>query len=184
MASLRRCPWWYLLRDERSFRFLIEPSSVISNSQFFPLFPMTDSSNTPTTRAMVRSVRASLRLVSCSSELLTESQLFAVKKDLQETLAIVNGQIQAIKSGTSLEDSSGCFATDSCFIDDHKLVIDMSDWEDTSDEDEKDDRSASVGEYPTCPTSRWLSHKDDSCRPREGRTPCVGNLVPIYWYRY
>ena len=61
-------------------------------------FPMTSPANTSTSHAIVRAVRASLRLTGSSLELLTLSQLFAVKSDLRQTLAIVNGQIQAIQS--------------------------------------------------------------------------------------
>ena len=63
---------------------------------------MTDTANTPTSRAIVKTVRASMRLVGGSSELLTVSQLFAVKSDIHKALAIVNGQIQASQSSTSI----------------------------------------------------------------------------------
>ena len=63
---------------------------------------MTDTANTPTSRAIVKTVCASMRLVGGSSELLTVSQLFAVKSDIREVLAIVNSQIQASQSGTSI----------------------------------------------------------------------------------
>ena len=63
---------------------------------------MTDTANTPTSRAIVKMVCASMRLVGGSSELLTVSQLFAVKSDIREALAIVNGQIQASQSSTSI----------------------------------------------------------------------------------
>ena len=38
------------------------------------------------------------------------SQLLAVKSDLHETLAIVNGQIQAAQSGTPIENLLKAFA--------------------------------------------------------------------------
>ena len=53
---------------------------------------MSDSS--ATALAILNTVRASLRLVSCSSELLTIAQLLAVKEDLRETMAIISAQIQ------------------------------------------------------------------------------------------
>jgi len=92
---------------------------------------MTDPS---TGRAIVNAIRASLRLVSSSSELLTISQLLAVKSDLRETLAIVNGQIGAMQSGTFPRNVLECLATYRNFTDDHKLIINMSDWEDEEEE--------------------------------------------------
>lgn len=62
-------------------------------------------------------------------------------------MAIVKGQIQAGQSGTLAENVLKCFATDSHFIDDQKLVIDMSDWEDLLDKDKNEDGDAPIGEY-------------------------------------
>ena len=93
---------------------------------------MTDS---PTGRAITKVVCASLRLVSSLSEQLTVSQLLSVKRDLRETLAIINGQIQATQSSMFANNVLKCLATHPDFTDDNKLVIDMSDWEDTPDEE-------------------------------------------------
>lgn len=57
-------------------------------------------SDPSTGQAIVEAVRASLKLVSSSSELLDTSQLSAVKSDLRETLSIINGQIHLIRTGT------------------------------------------------------------------------------------
>jgi len=141
---------------------------------------MTNPLNTPTSRAIVKAVRGSLRLVGSSSELLTASQLFAVRSDLHETLAIVNGQIQASQSGTSIWNVLERFATNSHFIDDQKLVIDLSDWEGSSDEGDEDNGDAPVGEYPTHLTLRWPpSHENDSRQAREGRFPYTGGPTSI-----
>jgi len=60
---------------------------------------MTDSSSPPHGRAILRAVRASLRLVNGSSELLTVSQLRAMESDLRKTLAVVKGRAQARQPG-------------------------------------------------------------------------------------
>ena len=106
---------------------------------------MADPAGTPTTHAIVKAVRASLTLVSSSLELLTMSQLFAVKRDLCETMAIIKGQIQARQSSTLAENVLKYFATNSHSIDDQKFVI--SDWEDSLDEDKNKDGDAPIGEY-------------------------------------
>lgn len=55
--------------------------------------------NTTTNRAILKAVRASLLLVSSSSELFTHSQLLVVRNELHSALAIVNAQIRAVQSG-------------------------------------------------------------------------------------
>lgn len=60
---------------------------------------MTDSPNSATGRAIVRAIRGSLGLVRDPLGLLSVSQLLAVKDELREALAIVNGQIQAKQTG-------------------------------------------------------------------------------------
>ena len=74
---------------------------------------MTEPTSTPTSCAIVKTVHASMRLVGGSSELLTVSQILAVKSDLRKTLAIVNGQIQAAQSSTPIENLLKAFANDS-----------------------------------------------------------------------
>ena len=66
---------------------------------YFPCVQMDDSS--PTGHAIFQAVRASLRLASSSLELLAISDLIALKKDLQATLAVIKGQIQSEDFGTS-----------------------------------------------------------------------------------
>jgi len=113
---------------------------------------MTDPS--PTSLAIFKAVRASLRLASSSSELLTIAQLLALKGDLRETLAIISGQIRTEESGTFAKNVVKCLETHSCFTDDHKVIIDLSDWESTSDEEEEDgieDASGADGKCPILP---------------------------------
>jgi len=103
---------------------------------------MTDSY--PVGRAVFKAVRASLRLASSSSELLSLSQLLAIKDDLRETLAIINGQIEAEQSGGFAKNIPRYLATNSCFIDDRKVVIDMSDWESGSEDEASRNRETSA----------------------------------------
>ena len=72
---------------------LIAPSSPSSNNPFVPPLPMTNFPNVPTGRAILRAVRASMNLVGSSLELLTDSQLIAMRSDLHRTLAIVSGRL-------------------------------------------------------------------------------------------
>ena len=60
---------------------------------------MADSSTFPHGRAILKTVRTSLRLVGGSSELLTVSQLRAVESDLRKTLTVVKGRAQARQPG-------------------------------------------------------------------------------------
>ena len=48
---------------------------------------------------IVKAICASLRLVSNSPELLTLSQLYAMKGVLYETLSVIKGQIHTTESG-------------------------------------------------------------------------------------
>ena len=70
---------------------------------------MTDSSLTGL--AIYNAVRASLRLVSCSTELLTIGQLVALKDHLREASAIVGAQIQSENLGGSSRKLSRCLTT-------------------------------------------------------------------------
>lgn len=63
---------------------------------------MSNSPNTSTGRAILKAVRASLLLVSSSSELLTHSQLLVIRNELDSASAIVDAQIQAMESGSFL----------------------------------------------------------------------------------
>jgi hypothetical protein len=98
---------------------------------------MTDSS--PTARAIARTANASLKLVSSSTALLSLSQLLAMQSELRGTLATVNGQIQAELSGTSSMNIPRRLSTHPRFIDDHKVVIDLSDWDSVSDGEKEDE---------------------------------------------
>jgi hypothetical protein len=109
------------------------PCSTITSARSL-LFQMTDPS--PTALAIFKAVRASLRLASSSSELLTIAQLLALKGDLRETLAIISSQIRTEESGTFANNFLKRLGNHSHFTDDHKVIIDLSDWESASDEEE------------------------------------------------
>ena len=64
------------------------------------LFPMANPPKTPTSRAILNAVRASLRLMNSSSELLTVSQLLAIRRELEVASAVVTGQLQALQFGS------------------------------------------------------------------------------------
>lgn len=106
--------------------------------------PMVDSSVPG--RAILKTVRASLRLARNSSKLLTVSQLLAMESNIINTLATVRGQIQAEQSGTLSIGCSERTASHPRFTDDCKVILNMSDWDGTSDE-EKEDTDA-VGSNP------------------------------------
>lgn len=108
-------------------------SSVFALS--FSISLMTDSS--PTARAITRSAQASLRLVSSSTGLLSLSQLLAMEFELRGTLAIVSGQIQAELSGVFPKNVPRHLETHSYFTDDHRVVIDLSDWDSTFDDEQE-----------------------------------------------
>jgi len=57
--------------------------------------------DSPAGLIILKAVRASLRLVNSSTELFTMSQMLALKFDIDTTLAVVNGQIQAEKPSAS-----------------------------------------------------------------------------------
>ena len=103
-----------------------------------PLLPMADSS--PTGLAILNAVRASLRLVGCSSELLTITQLLALKDDLRETLAIISAQIESENFGAFSRNLFRSLATHLRFTDDHRVIIDLStsDWESSSKAENRD----------------------------------------------
>jgi len=125
---------------------------------------MTGPSNIPTGRAIVRAVRASLRLTGSSLELLTVSQLFAVKSELRQTLAIVNGQIQATHPSSTASSGGDLeyFTTDSCFTDDQQLVIDLSDWDSASEENGERDGNVPGGKYPIISYFAYPAHENHS----------------------
>jgi hypothetical protein len=109
-------------------------------------------SDTPTGCAIVDAVRASLRLVSCLSELLTASQLRVVKQNLCEVVAIVEGQIHAAESGMFAGNIFKCLVTHPNFSGNNRVVIELMD---TDDEEEglptpgkKDDGNAVGGMCP------------------------------------
>jgi hypothetical protein len=118
-------------------------------SSLLPALHMSD----PTGLAIVKAARASLRLVSCSSDQLTLSQLLAMESELRNTLAIVKGHIHAEFTGTSSKNVLKAYATHSYFTDDSRVLIDLTDWA-SSDEEE-----AKVGGKNATRTadSEWLT---------------------------
>lgn len=58
------------------------------------------SNRSPLDSTVLKVIHASLRLVNSSSELLTFSQLHAIRGELFKTLAIVDDQIRVAESGT------------------------------------------------------------------------------------
>jgi hypothetical protein len=113
---------------------------------------MTDHSRVD--RAIIKALRASLKLASTSSGWLSLSQLYALNSDLHKTMAVINNQIQVEESGMSIENVLTQLATHSCFIDDRKILLDVSDWDSESDEEKeakKKDTSGVGSEYPLLP---------------------------------
>ena len=96
---------------------------------------MSNPPNISAGRAIVRAVRASLKVVDSSLELLTTSQLSAIQSDLRRTLTTVSGQILLAESGKLTTDTLEALAADSCFAGGEQVVIDLSDWEDEPDRD-------------------------------------------------
>ena len=127
---------------------------------------MTDSPSILTGRAILKAIRASLGLVNSSSELFTFSQLLAVRRVLRDALVIIDSKIQAFESGSFAVNVLEGSVTNPYLSGDQKVVIDISDWELTSDEDEMSDIDA-PGRESFCSTNfRPVSHK--SQLPRKG----------------
>jgi hypothetical protein len=66
-------------------------------------FPMADPPRLPTGLAILKAFRASLRLVTSSSELLTVSQLLAVRNELLDMFAVVNTRLHVVQFGPFAE---------------------------------------------------------------------------------
>lgn len=64
---------------------------------------MSASTKSPTSRAIVNTVRAALKLLSSSSEQLSVSQLLALKSDMREARVVVNDQMKVKQSSTFIE---------------------------------------------------------------------------------
>ena len=96
---------------------------------------MTDSS--PTSHVIYTVVCASLRLVSTSSELFTAGDLDTLKDNLQATLAVICGQIQSEETSRFTQHFFKCHATQASFAGDRRVLVDMLDWEDASDEEKE-----------------------------------------------
>jgi hypothetical protein len=95
---------------------------------------MNDSS--PTGRAIFKAVGRSLKLARASSQLLTVSQLLAMEGRLRKMFAVISDEIETKQSGTSFAISKS-WATHTCFTDGYQIIIDVSDYEDSSDEEKE-----------------------------------------------
>jgi len=87
-----------------------------------------------TGRAIAKALRASLRLTSGSSKLLTLPQLYAVKDDLRGTLTLVEGEIRAAETGNPTR-----------LVSNVSEVEDISDIDDNGLDGEKDNENAISG---------------------------------------
>jgi hypothetical protein len=68
----------------------------------------------PTAHTIFLATRASLRLVSSSTRLLSLSQLLAVESELRSTLADVRSQVQTLLSGPFFDKHPQVFAIHLC----------------------------------------------------------------------
>ena len=85
-------------------------------------------------------VRTSVVPANTSLQVLTLAQLLTLKDDLRETLAVVDSQIQADLEafGMFVKNVFERLTAHSCFTGGREVIIDSSDWEETSDEEEED----------------------------------------------
>ena len=120
---------------------LITPSLPLFDKQLAPPPSDVQFTHIPTGHAITWAVRALLKLMGSSFELLTESQLIVIQSDLCQTLAVVEDQILMMQSGKFATGVLGTLTANSYFIAKSKVVIDLSDWEDESDEDTNGDRN-------------------------------------------
>ena len=97
---------------------------------------MTDSPNNPTGCAIFKAVSASLVLTRKSTTLLTYSQLLALRDELCKVSATVNGQLEVMRSGSFVRKLLDHFTAKSYFTDGGQLLLDLSDWNTTSDEED------------------------------------------------
>ena len=131
------CPCWC-----HSSELVVFLSPVFHH---LPLLPpnMTDSSTT--SNSIFAVVHMSLRLAGNLLDMLTMAHLHTLKDDLHVMLAIIHGQIQSKGFSTFTKNILKCLTTHSSFTDNHRMIIDMSDWENASDE-EKEDKKEDAGE--------------------------------------
>ena len=85
------------------FSFVLSRHHLPIHNQLIPPSQMTPSMKSPTSRAIVNTVRAALKLLSSSSEQLSVSQLLALKSDMREARVVVNTQVLAKQSSTFVE---------------------------------------------------------------------------------
>jgi hypothetical protein len=133
---------------------------------------MTDSS--PVDRAIINAVRALLKLASRSLGRFTISQLHALSSDLRRTMAVVNGQIQAEESSAFAKNVLKRLVTHSCFTDGGRVLLDMSDWDDESDEEKEAEEKGTDGmggKYPLLPDFVAACSRGSQVARAENRLP-------------
>jgi len=84
-------------------RWVSHQSNHLPSPALTPVSYMVD----PSTRSLVRAVRASLRLANHSAVRLSTSELLAIRAGLQETLVCIDGQIrenQTLAAGEFIRD--------------------------------------------------------------------------------
>ena len=80
--------------------------------------------------------------------------MHALSSDLRRTMAVVNGQIQAEESSAFAKNVLKRLVTHSCFTDGGRVLLDMSDWDDESDEEKEAEEKGTDrmgGKYPLLP---------------------------------
>lgn len=122
----------------------------------FPRFPLVQMADyTRTGHSIFRTVRASLKLASTSSELISIADLSVLRDELQATLAVVKGQIQSEEYGAFAGKLLKGSKTYLLFTENHMALVDMTGWDDSSDEKKKTKKeeagTAVAGTYLTPP---------------------------------
>jgi hypothetical protein len=101
----------------------------------------------PTGCKIFRVILVSLKVMKDLPGQLTVPQLFALEADLRGTLAVVCGEIHARQSdsGSFAWSFLPPFAAHLCFTCDYRVIINMSDYKDSSDEEKEGREDARVG---------------------------------------
>lgn len=99
------------------------------------------------------------------------------------TLAVVRGQIQSEEFGMFTKEVFECLAVHSCFTDDNRVTIDLSDWENTSDE-EKEDANATDGAHLILSVSVVDPLTGITGSEGRGEPPRTLRVFPTSWRRY
>lgn len=97
------------------------------------LLPMSDSPDSPIGHAVLKALRASLKLASSSMELLTVSQILAIEFDLAKTLSTFEAQARAIKSSPFIKKILK-YSANYYFTGGQIVIVDIDDWAISDDE--------------------------------------------------